>query len=215
MSMTLTQTSETVERFASQAFHRRFAAVGKAAPAINDRSAKTTDATVNWTICVNAANTVYVGIDCGWLAHPNAAVPFTVLKVNPDPVPVILVAGWLQAGNATKGPARPEVQEGTIEDFLEEVYGLARLKDYEGATDKIFDGIDRLLCDGAFFVCDEILRRLDVEKLPTPLMRSFLTITAAAKSKLSSRKALFQRIERKMMLSVGEEKTRRIVGKLA
>jgi len=99
--------------------------------------------------------------------------------------------------------------------FLEEVYRLAATNDIEGTTDYIFDQIDKLLCNGDFAVCDGILKNLDVERIPTTIMRSFLTITATAKTNLPSRGVLYQNIEHKMTVLKGEEKTRRIIGSLA
>ncbi len=116
----------------------------------------------------------------------------------------------------TPPPTDPEeIEKPRIDVFLEEVYGLARINDLDGATDRVFDFIDRLLCDGDFGVCDEVLRRIDVCKLPTTLMRSFLTITASVKDKLPSRNALYRTIEVKMVERKGTEKTQRIIGKLA
>jgi hypothetical protein len=101
-----------------------------------------------------------------------------------------------------------------ISIFLDEVYSLAKDQP-DVAGGKIFDFLDRLLCAGFFTVCDEILDKVEVDKLPTALMRSFLTITAPAKLKLSARAALYKRIERKMVELKGLEKTRRIIGNLA
>ena len=102
-----------------------------------------------------------------------------------------------------------------INTFLGEVYCLARLGETDAAGYKIFDFLDRVLCDGFFAVCDEILSKVEVEKLPTPLMRSFLSITAPAKKKLPSRAALYKGIEKRMLEERGPEKTRRIIGNLA
>jgi GNAT superfamily N-acetyltransferase len=115
-------------------------------------------------------------------------------------------------------PAAVAKEDGTrvpIATFLEEVYELARVNDLESATDRIFDFTDRLLCDGYFSACDDILRTVDVDKLPTALMRSFLSITAAAKEKLPSRPALFLKIEQKMIERRGAEKARKILANLA
>jgi hypothetical protein len=135
-------------------------------------------------------------------------------EAQDSPDPAVWQAPSLHL-SAAEGAAGPEGQEGSIEDFLAEVYRLAGLNDIEGATDRIFDHIDRLLSDNQFIVCDEILRRVDVERLPTALMRSFLTITAAAKDKLPWRKSLYQKIERKMVQLKGEEKAKKIIGRLA
>jgi hypothetical protein len=110
---------------------------------------------------------------------------------------------------------KDENSRSQIDAFLEEVYRLAANKDLDGATDRIFDFMDRLLCDGAFGLCDQVLRTVDIEKLPTAQMRSFLSITAAAKQNLPSRPALYRKIEEKMIERRGVEKTRTILGNLA
>ena len=97
-------------------------------------------------------------------------------------------------------------------EFLEEIYGLAKLTDRHLATDRIFDHMDRLLSDGEFRMCDEILRRLDISRISTSVMRSFLAITAAAASHLPSRKALFGTIKAAMSRIKGEELTVRLIG---
>ncbi len=102
-----------------------------------------------------------------------------------------------------------------IDEFLEEVYNLAAREDLQGATDKIFETVDRLLLAGAFTDCNEILRLIDLHRLPTALMRSFLTITAAAKDKLPARKAFYNQVLRETIRLKGNEKAQRILGQLA
>ena len=87
--------------------------------------------------------------------------------------------------------------------------------DMDAAGYRIFDFLDRVLLDGFYAVCDDILTSVDVEELDTKLMRSFLSITAPAKKRLLSRAALYKKIERKMIHLKGPEKTRRIIGNLA
>ena len=125
-----------------------------------------------------------------------------------------LVAGWDQGGHAAASPPKREVQQGRLEDFLQQVYALARLNDIQGATDLIFSYLDRLLCNGLFYICDDILKRVEIEKLPTTLMRSILSITAPAKDKLPSRRALYERIERRMVELKGQQTTARLLGRL-
>jgi hypothetical protein len=96
-----------------------------------------------------------------------------------------------------------------------EVYSLSQIGDTDTAGFKIFDFLDRVLIDGFYTVCDDILSMVDVEKLDTKLMRSFLSVTAPAKLKLPSRAALYKRIERKMTQLRGPDKARRIIGSLA
>jgi hypothetical protein len=86
------------------------------------------------------------------------------------------------------------------------------LKDDIG--DAIFDTIDRLLCDGKFSECDDLIASLDVNRIDTSAMRSFLVITSAAKSKLPSRRLLYSRIYDRMIEVKGEEKTKRTLKNL-
>ena len=102
-----------------------------------------------------------------------------------------------------------------INEFLEEVYSLTVLGDLQGATDKIFETVDRLLLEGAFTVCNEILRCVEVRRLPTALWRSFLTITVAAKDKLPARKAFYHQVLSEMIRLKGNEKAQRLLGQLA
>ncbi|MBL8797572.1 MAG: hypothetical protein JNM56_26970 [Planctomycetia bacterium] len=125
------------------------------------------------------------------------------------------VPGWRRAVNVTSEPTKEDRARAHIRTFLMEVYSLSQIGDTDSAGFKIFDFLDRVLTDGFNAVCDNILGMVDVEKLDTKLMRSFLSVTLAAKQKLPSRAALYGRIERKMMQLRGPEKTRRIIGSLA
>lgn len=106
------------------------------------------------------------------------------------------------------------VNDDVVGQFLEDVYELGK-QDLEDATDRIFDHIDRLLLDSNFVQVDQILARVDVKKIPTALMRSFLTITAPAKNQLQARAELYKKIEKEMLELKGVEKTQRLIGRLA
>jgi hypothetical protein len=99
--------------------------------------------------------------------------------------------------------------------FLQEVYALSANHDLGGATDRIFGHIDSLLCLGNFPRCNAILKQIELEKLPATLMRSFLTITAAAKDKLPARKALYDRVVTEMTRLKGRVNTERLLSRLA
>jgi hypothetical protein len=86
------------------------------------------------------------------------------------------------------------------EEFLDQIYRLTKTGNTDAATDKIFDYLDRLLCNRLFEICDEILSKVDVDKIPPILTGAFLAITSAATHELPSRKALHERIERKNWL---------------
>lgn len=101
-----------------------------------------------------------------------------------------------------------------IDKFLEEVYHLASLGDLQAATDLIFETADRLLLNEEFSFCNKIVSRIDPLRLPTALMRSFLTITAAAKDKLPARKAFCDRVRSEMIRLIGNEKAQRLLERL-
>ncbi len=124
-------------------------------------------------------------------------------------------SGLLEEENAARQPTSEDRARRYIDTFLKEIYNLSQIGDTDTAGFKIFDFLDHLLLDGCYAVCDEILAVVDVEKLDTKLMRSFLSITAPAKKKLPARAALYKKIERKMVELRGEAKTRRIIGNLA
>lgn len=102
-----------------------------------------------------------------------------------------------------------------IEKFLEAVYKLAELGDLQGATDEIFETVDQLLLDEKFGYCNKIVSRIDLHRLPTALMRSFLTITAAAKDKLPARRTFYEQVLKEMIRLKGNEKAQRLLGQLA
>jgi hypothetical protein len=122
---------------------------------------------------------------------------------------------WREEENLARVLTKEDRAKLYVPRFLNEVYRLSQVSDTDTAGYKIFDFLDRVLIDGFFVVCDDVLSQIDVDKLDTKLMRSFLSITAPAKKKLPSRAALYNKIQNKMIALRGEEKTRRIIGNLA
>lgn len=101
-----------------------------------------------------------------------------------------------------------------IPAFLENVYTLAP-HDLQTATDRVFDTIDRLLCNDRADVCNNILSCVDVTRLPSAILRSFLTITAPAKDKLSARPAFFAKALAEVTRQRGADMAQRLLGRLA
>lgn len=122
---------------------------------------------------------------------------------------------WREEENLARVLTKEDRARRHINTFLAEVYSLSQIGDTDTAGYKIFDFLDRVLCDGFFAVCDDVLSMVDVEKLDTKLMRSFLSITASAKKTLPARAALYKKIENRMIELRGEVKTRKIIGNLA
>lgn len=108
-----------------------------------------------------------------------------------------------------------EVMDRQVGDLLRQIYRLDAGGDLQAATDLLFDRVDKLLVGGAFDVCDKFLKRVQVERLSTSLMRSFLAITYPAKGRLASRPGLFSRIESRMRELRGTEVTKRLLNRLA
>jgi hypothetical protein len=146
-----------------------------------------------------------------------AASGAPVIEVHEINLPSVedIVREWRRDLNVAGEPTKEDRARQYIPTFLNEVYSLSQMGDTDTAGFKIYDFLDRVLIDGFFVVCDEILNKVDVELLDTRLMDSFLAITAPAKTKLPSRAALYKRIEAKMIALRGPEKTRRVLGSLA
>lgn len=137
-----------------------------------------------------------------------------VLDINKY-VPPTINDFRLRQENIARTPTKEDRARQHIDTFLKEVYRLSKLGDTDAAGFKIFDFLDRVLLDGFFSVCNDILGTVDVELLDTRLMRSLLSITAPAKKRLPARAALYKKIEAKMIALRGEEKTHKIIGTLA
>ena len=132
--------------------------------------------------------------------------------VNPEPADA-----WraIEEDQVSRPISSEEIIRRQADEFLEQVYRLDSSNNLQAATDKVFDYIDRLLSLGIFDVCNEILKRAQVERLSTALMRSLLTITFAAKRHLRDREDFFERVEKEMTIKRGPDVTNRLLGRLA
>jgi hypothetical protein len=65
--------------------------------------------------------------------------------------------------------------------------------DIDDIIDFIYDVIDTLNTDGLFTEVDEILRTLDVTRIPIDLQLAYLSITIPARDKLKERADLYKR----------------------
>jgi len=201
--------------FPEHKLHPRFAADGRAAPPLRLKKWGQEPYVIFILIDINSSGEfpTQQGRDV-WKAL-GASLDQPMLQIRPAPSAQMLEARWAELADAARKPTKAEATEGKIEEFLEEVYRLAELNRLQEATDEVFDQMDNLLCGGAFTVCDEILKRVDVRRLPTALLRSFLTITAAAKEKLPARKAFYNKAFAEVTRQKGPEKTHRLLAQLA
>lgn len=99
-------------------------------------------------------------------------------------------------------------------DFLNEVYHYESSGEIEIGMSFTFDVINRLLCDGKYDICDEILRSVDESKLTARLLLTFLTITNAAKHELNNRKNYYNRAWKRIETLEGKFKTKQILQNL-
>ena len=97
---------------------------------------------------------------------------------------------------------------------LEKVYELCENGDTDAAADIVFDKIDRALCDRRFDEINEVLKKVQVKRLTTSLMRSFLCMTHCAKHRLPYYNKLYEDIEQEMILLRGQPATSRILKNL-
>jgi hypothetical protein len=82
---------------------------------------------------------------------------------------------------------------GPVAEIIENVYQFEALGRIREGIQYIFSQINRLLSDGAFDVADAVLANIDVNRLGSDLILSFLTITRAARGKLPYRIAYLDR----------------------
>jgi hypothetical protein len=213
--MIASEVRETRSRFVFPSFHRRFSAQGRAARPLAERQfAPLSFGAICHTNVSSSGSLSESPLQAEIWKPVNGSLPHSWL-LQFETVHTYVSAQWLETVDAARKPAHNEATEGQIEDFLDQIYKLAGAHDTEAATDLIFEHIDRLLCDGLFVVCDDILRKIDVTNLSTSLMRSLLAITAPAKARLPARKALYEDVERVMRLTKGDAKTKRLIQKLA
>jgi hypothetical protein len=97
---------------------------------------------------------------------------------------------------------------GTRDDvgrFLDGVYQAVAQGDTDGAADKVYDRIDRLLERGEFATCDRLLRRIDLGQLDSNVMVAFLVITLPARQHLHERGPFYRGVERILSRDRGRE----------
>lgn len=213
--MNETMTTHMRGLYPEHTFHRRFTAYGRAAYPLREQMGAEKQYLLLLLTDV-ASSAVAVEPQSAWWKARDASFESPMLQTRFAAFPQVLELWCPEAAHAARKPARPESKEGKIEEFLEQVYRLCDLNDLEGATDKVFRYIDDLLLEGEFPVCNEVFKRADVKRLPTALLRSFLTITASAKSRLPARKAFYKDAFAEMVRVKGDtDKAQRLLGLLA
>lgn len=103
----------------------------------------------------------------------------------------------------------------TAVELMDVVYSRIERGNKDGATDTLFDVIDRWLCDGEFGEVDAALAVADPVRLGSYGVRSLLVITAAAREMLPSRPAFYARGEREVVRLRGREAGGRILRNLS
>ena len=103
--------------------------------------------------------------------------------------------------------------EGKIARFCDTVYLLSDADKVRQAIDVIFQTINKILNRCNFQLCDRILGEIDVQRLSSPLMVGFLSITLASKEFLVARPNFYARVHEKLTSERGLEATNRLLGK--
>jgi hypothetical protein len=107
-------------------------------------------------------------------------------------------------GGAARQTTSSDTSGMRVDEFLNEVYRLDFAGQTQSATFVVFDRVERLLHGGSFGECDEILTHVNVDMLSSSLVRSFLTITFAAKDRLPYRSELFLKARSRLTTLRGE-----------
>jgi hypothetical protein len=133
--------------------------------------------------------------------HENTLLgTLTVTALSLLPVGLVVgQRGYALAEPVDNSPLPAHQSTGQALAWLPEVYSLVESGNPEAAADLVFDNIDELLSAGDFPRTNELLQMVDVKRLDTNLMISFLAITLAAKSKLPSRAPLLRRVEARLI----------------
>jgi hypothetical protein len=196
-------------------FHRRFTAYDRSAYPLREKQRGVKKYVVVIVTDMGSSGTTPKPQESLLWKAWNASLDQPLLQTRSGVLPQVREAWFSEGSDAARKPARPESKEGRIEEFLEQVYRLGDLNHLEEATDNVFRYIDDLLLEGQFPVCNEILKRADVKRLPTALLRSFLTITAPVKARLPARKAFYRDAFAEMVRVKGDTaKAQRLLGPL-
>lgn len=115
------------------------------------------------------------------------------------------LTSFLQFGTECEYSIEEEGSTGEANAFLDTVYDFVKRQKEDHAIDVIFEYINQLLVERRFEACDRILGDVEIARIPTVLMVSFLTITAAAKSKLRNRRRFYKSVERFVALERGNK----------
>lgn len=127
---------------------------------------------------------------------------------------IVLAPRVLASGGAEATAQRLVSREDPAMRFLDKVYRLDAANQLSDAADLVYDHLEQLLHEGAHEACDRILGMVEVDRFSTAMMRSFLTVTAPAKSKLKCRSELYARIEKAMISRTDPERTHRLLCRL-
>ena len=108
----------------------------------------------------------------------------------------------------------PDEKEDEVQSFLNHLDDLIQNEEPRRAIDAIFQQFNALLLAGNFDLCDKILAKVDLERVPPLLLASFLTITAAAKDKLPYRATFYREARRRVEAQRGSDGADRLLSGL-
>lgn len=102
----------------------------------------------------------------------------------------------------------------SVDEFLAKTYRLQDAGEIRPGIAYIFETLNDSLAQGDTETCDEILKGVDVTRLKTDLLLSFLTITFSAREHLLNRKGYYVRARRQIRKDVGWLEARRLLSAL-
>ncbi len=101
--------------------------------------------------------------------------------------------------------------------ILDEIYraDFRDRRDRSEASFLVCDRLEELLYEESYNLCDRILKRVDVTKISTTVMRSLLTVTWDRREEFKERAGLLVRVEREMQDRLRLELTERLLRKMS
>ena len=117
--------------------------------------------------------------------------------------------------SAVKELSEEDVRVMESEDFLETLYARVAAGEVSTAMDSVIDHIDRLLNDEMYTVCDHLLWKVELKRLPSSIRRAFLMMTRPAKDRLPARRSVYHESLRLLADEKGADRASQMLKALA
>lgn len=156
-------------------------------------------------ISFDAVERVYRDVS-KYLRTVNLLIPVGAEYSNDRPATDMRGNRWLVLSASQRGLE--------VKAFLDRVYQFEQRAETTAGIDYIFSSLNEMLATGDAEMCDSILASVDINRLKTDLLLSFLTITFAGRERLPSRRRYYAKARRQIARDVGWCEARRLLSAL-